>query len=282
MQIWRIAKHTLLGFFVLALLAGIYAVFVEPGRLVVRNYEIALDRWPKALDGYRIAFLTDIHAGSPHITLDHVREIVAETNAQKPDLILMGGDFVIDDVVGGDKIDAADIAAVLKDLHARDGVFTVLGNHDNWNDGPRIARVFEAVGIPVLEDRNVKIAAPGGTFWLAGVSDFSTAAHNIGMALAGTSGPGIVFTHSPDIFPALPETVTLTLAGHTHGGQVYVPFFGRPVIPSHYGQRFAIGVIRERGMTMFVGSGIGTSILPVRFLVVPEICVLTLRSPASP
>jgi len=278
MSIGRIVRNMVLASIALGILVVVWAVGIEPGRLVVRDYAIGLARWPKALDGYRIAFVTDIHAGSPHITLNYVREIVAETNALNPDVILLGGDYAIDSIVGGTKIDASEIAAVLKGLKARDGVFAVLGNHDNWDNGPRIARLLEDAGIPVLEDRAVEVATPRGKYWLVGVSDFETAPHDVAKALAGVSGATIVLTHSPDVFPALPDFVALTLAGHTHGGQVYVPFLGRPVVPSRYGQRYVMGVIREGGRTLFVGSGIGTSILPVRFLTPPEVSVLTLRS----
>ncbi len=255
-----------------------WAVLIEPGRLVVRDYAIALKDWPRELSGYQIAFLTDLHVGSPHIDLEKLDRIVEETNALEADLVLLGGDYVVDDVLGGEKITIEKIAPALGRLRARDGVYAVIGNHDNWNDGAHISAVIEAVGIPVLEDRSVRVETPNGAFWLAGVSDFLTARHDVAKALMGTGTPLIVLTHGPDVFPDLPDGVVLGLAGHTHGGQVYVPFFGRPVVPSIYGQRFVKGVIREGARTYFVGSGIGTSMWPVRFMTPPEISVLTLQT----
>jgi predicted MPP superfamily phosphohydrolase len=91
--------------------------------------------------------------------------------------------------------------------------------------------------------------------------------------------PVLLLTHNPDVFPDVPARVTLTLAGHTHGGQVALPILGRPVVPSRYGQRYADGLVMEDGRALFVSSGIGTSILPVRFRVPPEIAIVTLSAP---
>lgn len=270
-------RRMLLALLVAGAGLAVWAIVIEPARLVTQTYQIALRDWPAALTGYRIAFLTDLHIGAPHVGLDKLKQIVDETNALTPDLVLLGGDYVIDGVKGGEKIAIEAIAPELSRLTARDGVYAVIGNHDNWNDGAHIAAVLEAKGIPVLEDRSVRIEVADSGFWLAGVSDFSTAAHDVAKALAGTAAPLIVLTHGPDVFPDLPQTVTLGIAGHTHGGQVYVPFLGRPVVPSIYGQRFARGLIREGAMTYFVGSGIGTSLIPVRFMTPPEISVLVLN-----
>src|SRR4030095_10957928 len=90
--------------------------------------------------------------------------------------------------------------------------------------------------------------------------------------------PIIMLTHNPDVFPDIPARVSLTLAGHTHGGQVNLPFVGRPIVTSTFGQRYAIGHITEQGHHLFVSSGLGTSIIPVRFRVPPEIVILTIRS----
>lgn len=269
-------RRLLLGLVLLGVSLGVWAVLIEPGRLVLRDYRLALAGWPAELGGYRIAFVTDIHVGSPHIDLEKLDRIVAETNALEADLILLGGDYVVDGVLGGTKVGIEAIAPALGRLKARDGVYAAIGNHDNWNDGAHIAAVLEAAGIHVLEDRSARLETPRGAFWLAGVSDFSTAPHDVGKALAGTGDPLLVLTHGPDVFPQLPDRVVLGIAGHTHGGQVYVPFFGRPVVPSIYGQRFAMGIIREGARTYFVGPGIGTSIWPVRFMTPPEISVLVL------
>ena len=117
-------------------------------------------------------------------------------------------------------------------------------------------------------------------FWLVGISDYLEGAHDVPLALSGIpdEAPVLAFTHNPDIFPEVPSRVALTVAGHTHGGQVYLPILGRPVIPSEFGERFAIGHIVEQERHFFVTPGIGTSILPVRFRVPPEVSILILHS----
>ena len=118
-----------------------------------------------------------------------------------------------------------------------------------------------------------------GPIWIAGVSDVWTGRHDLAAAVAAVANdeaPVILLTHNPDIFPRA-RAVTLTLAGHTHGGQVRFPILGAPMIPSKFGQRFAAGHIVEGGRHLFVATGVGTSILPVRFRVPPEVTILTLR-----
>ncbi len=207
-------------------------------------------------------------------------EIIGLTQAAAPDLILLAGDFVIHGVVGGRFEPPEAIAQALGRLRAPAGVYAVLGNHDWWLDAARLRKAFEAASIPDLEDRATLISHEGCRFWLAGVSDWTEGAHDVDRALEAVppAAPVIVFTHNPDVFPDIPSSVTLTIAAHTHGGQVYLPGVGRPIVPSIYGERFAIGHIVEEERHLFVSPGLGTSILPVRFLVPPEISVLTLHS----
>jgi predicted MPP superfamily phosphohydrolase len=167
----------------------------------------------------------------------------------------------------------------LKPLRAPLGVYAVIGNHDRWEDAGSITAAFGAVGITVLENQNVTLATPRGPLHLAGIGDLYTKAHDPLQALAGLAAdaPVLCFTHTPDLFPQLPPACALTVTGHTHGGQVRLPLVGRPMVPSGYGQRYAAGPIREGGKTLFVSTGIGTSMLPVRFGVPPEVSFLRLK-----
>ena len=182
-------------------------------------------------------------------------------------------------VFGGTPVPVETIVAHLKRLSAPMGVFAVLGNHDRWLDAERIAAAFEDSGIPVVDDRHVMLKRNGVPLYLAGISDFFSGPYDIGTALAGipAGAHAICFTHAPDVFPLLPSTCALTIAGHTHGGQVRLPFFGRPIVPSHYGQRYAAGLVHEDGKYLFVSTGIGTSIIPVRFGVPPEVSVVEIQ-----
>ena len=272
-----------IGILVIGISLGLWSVFIEPAWIRFKEHAIPVGGWPSELSGFSIAFITDAHVGSPFITLKRLESIVVTVNALEPDLVLLGGDYVIQEVVGGHPVPSKEIAGVLSKLKAKHGVFGVLGNHDWWDDAPRIRQEFEEQHIRILEDAAQHIEAHGKGFWLVGVSDYKEGAHDLTKALSTVSGsdPIIVLTHSPDIFPDVPSRVGLTIAGHTHGGQVYVPFLGRPIVPSKYGQRYAMGLIEENGKRIFVGSGIGTSILPIRFMTPPEISILTLH-PANP
>ena len=216
--------------------------------------------------------------GSPWNGLDNLDRVIARTNAAGPDLILLTGDYVITTVLGGTFVPPEAIANALRALRAPLGVYAVLGNHDCWLDAPRVRTAFERAGIPVLDDAAREID-PSRRLWLAGVGDFWEERHDVRAALADVPDDAIVlvFTHNPDVFPHVPDRVALTIAGHTHGGQVALPFVGRPVVPSQYGERYAIGHVVEDGRHLFVSPGIGTSIVAVRFRVPPEISVVTLR-----
>jgi uncharacterized protein len=158
-------------------------------------------------------------------------------------------------------------------------VISVLGNHDWWYDGPRVRRALETNGIPVLENQNIRLTYRGQSVWLCGLADLWTRGDRLTQTLAEIpeGDPVVVLMHNPDLFPEMPARVSLTLAGHTHGGQVNLPLIGRPVVPSKFGQRYAYGVVEEGGRRLFVTGGIGTSIIPVRFRVPPEVVVLTLK-----
>jgi predicted MPP superfamily phosphohydrolase len=172
---------------------------------------------------------------------------------------------------------------VLSELRAPMGVISVLGNHDRAFDASRVLQALRTAGIEDLEDSSAVRAAPGGPIWIAGVSDLWTSRHDVSRALRAipdSAAPVLVITHNPDIFPDIPGRVLLTLAGHTHGGQVRLPLLGAPIVPSVFGQRYAAGLVVEGGRHLFVSSGIGTSGLPIRLGVPPTIFLLTL-APAS-
>lgn len=262
----------------LTLLAlALYAFWLELSRLRVVDHDVAVGGdWATPEHPLRIAVIADLHAGAPYIDEAKIERVVALTNAQRPDLILLTGDYVIQGVVGGNHISIERTATELNALSAPLGVFAVIGNHDRWENAEHIRRVLESVGIRVLEDRSVKIVHNDRSFHLVGLSDVFTAVPKIASALADVpeDGRALCFTHSPDIFPALPEACALTIAGHTHGGQLWLPLIGPPVVPSQYGQRYAAGLVRENRKVLFVSTGIGTSIIPIRFGVVPEISML--------
>ena len=268
---------------VIGVFLSAWAFWIEPASFFKEGHEISIPKWPKSCSTTRIAVIADLHVGSPFNGLEKLDRIVELTQAAQPDLILLAGDYVIRGIIGGEFTSPETVAKRLAALSAPLGVYAVLGNHDWWLDAARVRRALEVVGVPVLEDTSVPIRSGRCEFWLAGISDFWEGPHDISKALAEvpTGASILVFTHNPDVFPEIPRNVALTIAGHTHGGQVYIPFIGRPVVPSKYGERYAIGHVVEEGHHLFVSTGLGTSILPVRFLVPPEVSILTVRSDTS-
>lgn len=267
---------------ILLLLAGMvfWGFLIEPGRLVVREQTIQIDNWPQSLDGLRIAVLSDIHADNWFIDDKKLRTIVARTNQLQPELIVILGDYMSSNGHVTRRVEPEHFAAILKDLHAPLGVYSVLGNHDSWYSGPKVRRGLEENGIQVLENETVHFEARGTMLWLVGLADLWTRRQEIAetVAMVPEGAPVIALTHNPDIFPDLPQRVPLLLAGHTHGGQVRFPLIGSVVEASEYGERYVRGHVIENNHHLFVTTGIGTSIVPVRFGVPPEIVLLTLKT----
>jgi uncharacterized protein len=260
-------------------LAGLSAwtTLIEPDQLVVVRVDIPLPRWPKALDGLTIAAISDIHAGAPYMDLAKLRALVDLANLQQPDLVFLLGDYVIQDVVGGHFIPPETTARELGRLKARLGTFAVLGNHDHWLDAARVRTAFEAAAIPIVDGRRVALVDRGHTFSLVGLADAWTVRTDIPAVIRQVpeNETTLLLTHNPDLFPSIPARVDLVVAGHTHGGQVALPWLGAPIVPAQ--RRFVRGHIVEAGRHLFVTSGVGTSIIPVRFRVPPEIALLRLR-----
>lgn len=282
----RIVLVTALVLLVSFVSAVIYGFFIEPDRLVVREETIQIKGWPAGASGLKIAVLSDLHVGSPYIDAAKVQLVVSKVNAAQPDLIVLLGDFVAADsdkktsVRGGTIVEPEIIAENLKGLRAPLGVFAVLGNHDWWYDGERVKIALESAGIRVLENDVARIERNGQGIWLAGLGDLWEGQPDIEGTLRKMTdaSPVIALTHNPDLFPRLPASVPLMVAGHTHGGQVNLPLLGALKVPSKFGQRYAAGHIVENSHHLFVTTGIGTSIIPVRFRVPPEIVMLTITS----
>lgn len=251
----------------------------EPGRLVERDYALALPGWSPQCDGLRMDVVADTHTGSPRNGLDKLDRVVQRLVASDAPVVLMAGDYVILSVFMGTYIPAETIAEHLKPLTARKPVYAVLGNHDWWKDGDRVRRSFEAAGVTMLENRAQVVQVGRCRFWIAGVADLLEGHPDIPRAFAAIDddAPVIALTHEPDLFPRIPARAVLTIAGHTHGGQIDPrPFHrqpGRFVLGSHWLR----GHIVDGGRHLFVSPGIGTSIVPMRLGVPPEISRLTLR-----
>lgn len=254
--------------------------FVEPGWLRVDRKTIPLPSLPPAFDGLRICQLTDLHHG-PWVSLDHIGEAIDAANSLHPDLIVLTGDYV--------HRDSQYIEPVWQEmarLDASGGVYAVLGNHDHWED-PSLhttRRMMQEAGIADLTNRGIPLSRSGQQLTLAGVGDMWTDTQNLRRALQEVprDGAAILLSHNPDYNEEITDRrVKLILAGHTHGGQICLPLFGAPVVPSDYGQRYAGGLVRQSSRILHISRGVGLAVLPVRFNCRPEINLLTLKAPNS-
>jgi uncharacterized protein len=257
-----------------------WAFLVEPNRLVVRQETITIDKWPKELSDLKIAVISDIHIGGWFIDDKKLRLIVERTNQLQPEMIVILGDYMSGESSTSHRVEPEVFGTVLKELRAPLGVYSVLGNHDWWWDGRRVRHGLEANGIKVLDDEVMEVKGRGRSVWLAGLADLWTRPQYIDETIAKIpqDEPVIALTHNPDIFPRLPQRVSLLLAGHTHGGQVRFPIIGTVVEPSKIGPQYVRGHVFENNHHLFVTTGIGTSIVPIRFGVPPEIVLITLKS----
>ncbi len=265
---------------------GAYAGAIEPADLVVTPYALTPPNWPAGRK-LTITVIADLHAGGPHITLPQIVRIVDTANALRSDLIVLLGDYKARYKIPFEQIDDPLWGAELARLQAPLGVWSILGNHDWWFDQHGVRGALAGARIPVLENEAVRLGAPGQQFWLAGLGDQE--AHWIGRGrfrgvddLPGTlkqvrtEDPVVLLVHEPDIFTRVPQRVSLTLAGHTHGGQIRVPLIWPSFVPSKYGARFAYGHVVENNRHMIVSGGLGTSTIPARLGVPPEILHITL------
>jgi uncharacterized protein len=259
---------------------GVGTSTVETERLVTTSYRLAPPGWNAG--HLSVAAIADVHAGGPSMTLEHIRRIVCQTNALRPDLVVLLGDYVADHKFVTERVPPEVWAGEFARLGAPLGVWAILGNHDWWYGVDAVRRAFDKAGIRCLENRAVSLGKGDARFWIAGLGD--QLAHRVGRGkfrgeddLPGTLGqvttdhPVILLAYEPDIFVMVPPRVCLTLAGHTHGGQIRIPLIWPSFVPSRYGARFAYGHIVETGRHMIVSAGLGTTFVPVRLGVPPKI-----------
>lgn len=277
----RIVNSAAIAVLAITWAVGVHAWLIEPRTMVVRHVEVASEHWAGA--SLVIGVIADTHVPGPHVDAARVRSIVARMNRLNPDVVVLLGDYVGE---GEQRIDRSpDVYTAMRegiaafaDLQAPYGVVAVLGNRDRTFDRAEIVRALDAANVVVASGRGIPIERLNGNFTIVGLANEQDAEVDVRNAMSGVAnGDTIVISHSPEPFAALPSSVALMLAGHTHCGQVSVPLFGRPV--THLGENSAYACHRvdAHAQTLYTTAGVGTSGLPVRFLNPPEIVLVTVR-----
>ena len=251
-----------------------YARLIEPYYYLVSQTDIFLRDLPGRFEGFRITQLTDVHH-SKILGLSEVRRVVSLAQQTAPDLFVLTGDYTT-----SYRRYIEPCAEALSQLKAPEGVWAVLGNHDHYTDPELTTRALERNHIAVLNNANTTIQRASDAIQLSGIDDWSWAATNWGRAFTGLKAnlPTILLSHQPSVLD-LGETqnVSLILSGHTHGGQINLPWLGAPARFATEDLKYAQGLFRRGNTQLYVSSGTGVIGLPVRLGVRPEIAVLRLR-----
>lgn len=244
-----------------------YGYLYERHRLAVVEQDIPVAGLAPALSGFRVGLLTDVHR-SRWVSDDDVVSAAQELMRAKPDIIVLGGDYV----TWGDRSYVGAVAEALGVLSAPHGVFAILGNHDDDRD---MTAALSAQRIAVLRDARTKLDVRGESLQLAGLRFWTRKAADIAPILRGSAGTTLLLAHDPRrLTEAAALGVPLVLSGHTHGGQVVLPVLGAVAA-----RKFPVvsGVAHQNRTSLFVSRGIGTVYVPVRINCPPEVAVLTLR-----
>ena len=270
---------TLFRFFLFLLLAGFallaWSYHTATADPVVRRAERTLSGWPAGQPPLRALLISDLHVAGPDMPPSRLARIIAQMNALRPDLVLIAGDLVSDKKWSTRTYSMDEAIAPLGGLRPALGTFAVLGNHDHWRDAGQARAALRAAGIRVLDNA----AARAGPLAIGGLDDAFTGRDDVAATLSAIDRAGgvpILLSHSPDPFPQVPRRVALMVAGHTHCGQIRLPFVGALSTMSEHGDRYACGRIDEGGRTLFVTAGLGTSLMPLRLGARPDMWLITL------
>jgi uncharacterized protein len=257
-----------------ALLAG-YPVFIERNWVQINNYRLSVPSLPKAFNGFRVVHLTDLHLGYL-VSESFIREVIHKANRLKPDIIVCTGDYVH---ASNTTKEIDTVWPILSTLKARYGVYSILGNHDHWADTEKSLQWLQRTGQSVRHTCK-PIYRGKERILIGGAGDYWEDELNIDLSFSSSDEGDcrILLTHNPDSVDTDFETpLALILSGHTHGGQVSIPFLGPPVLPVK-NKKYASGLIETEKGPLFISKGIGWTIYPIRINCYPEIAVHELRA----
>jgi uncharacterized protein len=279
---------------VVAVLVGglaLYSYYIGARDFVAVEETLAIPNWSSSLDGFRVLAISDIHSGSNYVSEGRLQFMVEQANAQNADIIVLLGDYVSESKLDRQRLNLPDgetgselrmpvevFSPIFGGLRAKYGVFAVIGNHDNWHNGRKIATELERNRIKVLENEVAEIPVGNETVRIWGIEDLwkNRRVPTEPFTRLADKRNLIAITHNPDSLLQTPAGFSLMLAGHSHGGQFNWPFLGPIAVVND--ARFMDGHAVVDSKHVYVTSGFGTSVIPFRFRVPPEIAVITLKA----
>jgi predicted MPP superfamily phosphohydrolase len=283
MRVGWLSRRTMLRSVICSGLASAFAYgYAEAEELEEVEADIPVKGLARELDGFTIGVLSDFHAGA-YLKEEQIKRAVAAVNACQPDLIALLGDYVDGKTESHNLKDLEEsrfLFAALSKLRARHGIYAVLGNHDQWANGHGVRQELVALGAKILDNEHIRLA---NGLVVAGVDDHWVGRARPQKALRGISAqtPTVLLSHNPDVNRRIPakSPVRAVLSGHTHGGQVRLPFSDKAFwVPCSKKYRNQSGLIPEAGgRWTFISKGIGTYLAPIRWNCPPDVGILTLR-----
>ncbi|HSK88157.1 MAG TPA: metallophosphoesterase [Anaerolineales bacterium] len=271
--------HGFLGSTLLAAGGVGYSVFVEPSLFSVETIRLKLKKLPKSFSGLRVAQISDIHMGG-WMNLDRFQQVADLVVAEKPDILLITGDFLLGHRFTDDIKQALDdLTKVLSPLAESIPSFAVLGNHDYWVDAEAVRKMLSLGGVIELTNTVFTLRRGNDNLHLCGVDDVWDGDVRLEDVIARLEDDNvaILLAHEPDYadVSAVTGKFDLQVSGHTQGGQVVIPFLGPPILP-YLGQKYHTGLYKVRNMFQYTNRGVGMNRLAVRFNCRPEITIFVL------
>lgn len=279
----KLLWHGFLSSTLLAAGGAGYSVLLEPGLFSVETIRLKLKKLPKSFSGLRIAQISDIHMGG-WMNLERFQQVAGLILAEKPDVVLITGDFLLGHRLTVDiKQAIEDLTGVLSSLAGSIPSFAVLGNHDYWIDSESVRAMLASSGITDLTNTVFTLTRDSDRLHLCGVDDVWEGDVRLEDVIAqlDDKNVAILLAHEPDYadVSAATEKFDLQLSGHTHGGQVAIPFLGPPILP-YLGRKYHTGLYKVRNMFQYTNRGVGMNRLAVRFNCRPEITIFVLNEDA--
>jgi predicted MPP superfamily phosphohydrolase len=275
----KLTGSALVGGLTLATGGWVYATKLEPRWLEITSLSLVLPRLHPAFDNYRIVQISDIHMET-WMNQHRLADVVKKVNLMRADLITITGDFVTDLT----HRTPTDLTKNLSKLRAPDGIFAVLGNHDYWTNVKTIRQIMDISGVTELNNTVHTLYRDGGMLHIAGIDDYWENRARLRDVLdqLPADGAAILLAHEPDfaVISAKSKRFDLQLSGHTHGGQVVLPWIGPIVLPM-YGRKYPIGLHQIEDMLLYTNRGLGTARPQIRFNCRPEVTIFTLHAPIS-